>query len=67
MKTSTVYVDGVPKHNGKDVHALMALAERLYATRLNDITLCCTDASNGASHSVWMRYDRRLAEWKEIT
>jgi len=65
--TNTVYVDGIPRHCGKDVQALMALAKSLYAHAESDIVVCCPEYPEHSGRQVWMRFDRFSGTWVETS
>lgn len=64
--TNTVFIDGVPKHFGRDAQALMSLVKTMYAHRDNQVTLFCPDCPEGRGRPVWLRYDRQTACWVEM-
>jgi hypothetical protein len=64
--TNTVYVDGKPRHFGKDVQALMSLVRALYVSRNSELTLFCHPIPESNGRAVWMRYDRQTDMWEEV-
>lgn len=64
-QTNTVYVNGVPRHVGQDIQALLSLAKSMYAYGDNDIVVCCSEFPEHSGRAVWMRYDKHTGTWVE--
>ena len=63
--TNIIYVDGVPKHYGKDAQALMTLAKALYAHKDSEVIVSCPEFPEHSGRAAWMRFDRQSGTWVE--